>query len=108
MPIALTPRQFENNYGRKRGWVSLYDLSDPTDREIKEALIRHWFPRTVRKESPVVCLIVAESVRPSLISWKRASHEAGGREFFIPFVEVWYPGDLPLELVTDSLALTCR
>lgn len=107
-PIALSPRQLENGYGRKRGWVSLYDLSDPANLEIKEALICHWFLRTIRKENPLVCLIVAEDARPSLISWRRASREMGGAEFFIPFVETWYPGELPLRLVTDSLILTCR
>jgi len=101
--LAFTPRQPESSYGCKRGWVSLYDLSDPTDGEIKEALIRHWFLRTIRHESPHVYLIVAESTWSSLISCKRASREVGGKEFFIPFVEAWYPGDMPLELVTDSL-----
>ena len=106
--LAFTPRLPENSYGCKRGWVSLYDLSDPTDAEIKEALIRYWFLRTIRNESPQVYLIVAESAWSSLISWKRASREVGGKEFFIPFVEAWYPGDVPLQLVADSLLITCR
>ena len=106
--LAFTPRQPENSYGCKRGWVSLYDLSDPTDAEIKEALIRYWFLRTIRHESPHVYLIVAESAWSSLISWKRASREVGGKEFFIPFVEAWYPGDVPLQFVTDSLVVTGR
>ena len=106
--LAFTPRQPENSYGCKRGWVSLYDLSDPTDAEIKEALIRYWFLRTIRHESPHVYLVVAESAWSSLISWKRASREVGGKEFFIPFVEAWYPGDVPLQLVTDSLVISCR
>jgi hypothetical protein len=106
-PIALTHRQLEDSYGRKRRWVSLYDLSDSTDGEIKEALIRYWFIRAFRHENPLVCLILADSVSPSLISWKRASREVGGKEFFIPFVEAWYPGDLPLQLVNDSFVFTC-
>jgi hypothetical protein len=106
--IALTYRELENSYGRKRSWVSLYDLSDPTDGQIKEALIHYWFIQALRNENPLVCLILAESVWPSLISWKRASREVGGKEFFIPFVEAWYPGDLPLQLVTDSFVFTCR
>lgn len=106
--LAFTPRQPENSYGRKRGWVSLYDLRDPSDVEIKEALIRYWFLRTIGDESTHVYLIVAESAWSSLISWKRASREVGGKEFFIPFVEAWYPGDVPLQLVADSLVVTCR
>ena len=32
--------------------------------------------------------------------------EVGATEVFIPFVEAWYPGDIPLELVSDSLMVT--
>jgi hypothetical protein len=96
----------QNSFGYKRGWVSLYDLSDPTDREIKEALLRYWLLKTLRHESTYVYLTVAESAWPLLISWKRASREGGGKELFIPFVEAWYPGDIPLQLITDSFTLT--
>jgi hypothetical protein len=71
-------------------------------------MIRHWFLRTISDERTQVYLIVAESAWSSLISWKRASREVGGKEFFIPFVEAWYPGDVPLQLVADSLVVTCR
>jgi hypothetical protein len=82
-------------------------LRDPTDGEIKEALIRYWFLRTIGKEKTQVYLIVAEDAWSSLISWKRASREVRGKEFFIPFVEAWYPGDVPLQLVVESLIISC-
>ena len=103
---AFASRQPEQSYGYKRGWVSLCDLSDPTDADIKEALIRYWLLKTLRNEGTHVVLIIDESAWPLLISWKRASREGKGKEFFIPFVEAWYPGDIPLQLITDSLALT--
>lgn len=106
MQHAFAPRQSEQSYGYKRGWVSLYDLSDPTDAEIKESLIRYWLLKTLRSEGTHVVLIIAESAWPLLISWKRASQEGKGKELFIPFVEAWYPGDIPLQLITDSFALT--
>jgi hypothetical protein len=106
--LVFTPRQPENSYGCKRGWVSLYDLRDTTDGEIKEAMIRYWFLRAIAKENSQVYLIVAESAWSSLISWKRASREVGGKEFFVPFIEAWYPGDVPLQLVTESLMVSCR
>jgi hypothetical protein len=106
--FAFTLAQAKNCYGRKRGWVSLYDLSSPTDAEIKEALIRYSFLKTTRNEGPLVYLIVAEGAWPSLISWKRAIREVGGKEFFIPFVEAWYPGNMPLQVVSESLAVTVR
>ena len=104
--FAFTLTQSENCYGRKRGWVSLYDLSSPTDAEIKKALIRYAFLKTNNNEDTLVYLIVAEDAWPSLISWKRAIREVGGKEFFIPFVEAWYPGDMPLQLVSESLVVT--
>jgi hypothetical protein len=30
----------------------------------------------------------------------------GGQEFFVPFVEAWYPGDIPLQLVNESLMVS--
>jgi hypothetical protein len=104
--LAFTPRQLENTYGCKRGWVSLCDLRNSSDAEITEALICHWFFRITEKESTQVYLIVAESAWSSLISWRRACREGQGKEFFIPFVEAWYPGDFPLQLVSDSLVVT--
>ena len=103
--FAFNPGE-PNSYGRKRGWVRVYDLSNTADVEIKEALIRYWFFRTLRNESGHVYLIIAESAWSSLIPWTRASREVGGKEFFVPFVEAWYPGDMPLQLVSDSLLVT--
>ena len=104
--FALTLGHSKNCYGRKRGWVSVFDLSYTTDSDIKEALIRYWFLRSIRNENTHLYLFLAESAWPSLISWKRASREVGATEVFIPFVEAWYPGDIPIELVSDSLMVT--
>jgi hypothetical protein len=98
--------QTKTTYARKRGWVSLFDFSDNKDKDIKDALIRHWFFRTVRNPGTHAYLIIAESACSSLISWQQAFRDAGGKEFFIPFVETWYPGDMPLELVSDCFVVT--
>jgi hypothetical protein len=104
--FVFAPGQTEATYGRKRGWVSLLDFSDKKDRDIKDALIRHWFFRTLRNGGTHAYLIVAESAYSSLISWEQVYREAGGKEFFIPFVETWYPGDMPLQLVTECFVVT--
>lgn len=104
--FVLTPGQTETTYGRKRGWVSLYDLSYTEHTDIKEALIRYWFFRTLRAGRTDVYLMIAQSAWPSLVSWKRASSDAGKQEFFIPFVEAWYPGDIPLDLISESLVVS--
>jgi hypothetical protein len=104
--LAFSPSDPETSYGCKRGWVSLYDLRDPSDGEVKEALIRHWFLRKIVNDSARVYLIVDESAWSSLVPWERASREVGGKEFFIPFIEAWYPGDIPIRFIADSIALT--
>jgi hypothetical protein len=106
--FVFAPGRTETTYGRKRGWVSLFDFSDKVDKDIKEALIRHWFFRTLRNAGTHAYLIIAESACSSLISWQQAFREAGGKEFFIPFVETWYPGDMPLQLVCDCFVVTVR
>jgi hypothetical protein len=107
--FTLAFGQSKNSYGRKRGWVSLFDLSNRTDAEIKEALIRYYFLRVFRTEHPCICLLfIAERTWSSLIPWQRAREEVGGGEMYIPFVEAWYPGDIPLDLVTGSLIVTIQ
>jgi hypothetical protein len=106
LQFVFAPGQTETTYGRKRGWVSLFDFSDKSDKDIKEALIRHWFFRTLRIAGTHAYLIIAESACSSLISWKQAFREVGEKESFIPFVETWYPGDIPLQFVSDCFVAT--
>ena len=102
----VSPGQSANCYGRNRGWVSVYDLRNGSESDIKTALTSYWLFRSFRIEHTYVFLIVAESAWPSLISWKHASREVGGKQLFIPFVEAWYPGDMSIELLSESLAVT--
>ena len=90
--FAFTLTQSEKCYGRKRGWVSLYDLSSPTDAEIKKALIRYALLKTNRNEGTLVYLIVAEDAWPSLISWKRAIREVQRKGVLHSFCRGLVPG----------------
>ena len=83
--FILTPGQSETTYGRKRGWVSLYDLSNTEDADIKEALIRYWFFRTLRAGRTDVFLMIAQSAWSSLVSWKRAGRDVAGTGIFYSF-----------------------
>jgi hypothetical protein len=98
-----------NSYGRIRGWVSLFDLSNTADAEIKEALVCYYFLRVFHFERTHICLLfIAENAWPSLIHWQRAREDVSGKEMYIPFVEAWYPGDIPLDLISDSLVVTIQ
>ena len=100
--FVLTPGQSETTYGRKQGWVSLYDLSYTEHTDIKEALIRYWFFRTLRAGRTDVYLMIAKSAWPSLVSWKSAGRDMGGQEFFIPF---GIPATFRLSSLTKALWL---
>jgi hypothetical protein len=99
----------ENNYGRQRGWVSLLDLRDATDAYIKEALTRYYLLKVFHdKTASIYVLFIAERAWSSLIPWRHARDEVGRKQMCIPFVEAWYPGDLPLSLVSDTLVVKLR
>ena len=99
----------EKSYGGKRGWVSLFDLSNPADAYIKEALISYYFFKGfLSTTSSIYLLFIAESAWSSLISWQYARREVGQRETYIPFVETWYPGDIPLDLVDQTVMVTVQ
>jgi hypothetical protein len=104
--FAFALGQPGNSYGRKRGWISLFDLRPAEDGDVKQALIRYFFLKVFQSDSSRAVLFLAESAWPSLISWKRASQEVGGKEVYIPFVETWYPGDMPRHVISDSLLVT--
>jgi hypothetical protein len=107
--LTLAFGQSKNSYGRTRGWVSLFDLSNTADAEIKEALVCYYFLRVFHFDRPHISLLfITEKAWPSLIHWQRAREEVSGKELYIPFVEAWYPGDIPLDLVSDSLAVTIQ
>jgi len=102
----FSPARSANCYGRNRSWVSVYDLSNGAESEIKKALTGYWLFRNFRIEHTYVFLMVVESAWPSLISWKHASREVGGKELFVPFVEAWYPGNMSIDLFSESLAVS--
>jgi hypothetical protein len=102
----FNPARSANCYGRNRRWVSVYDLSNGSESEIKHALTGYWLFKRFRIERTYVFLIVVESAWPSLISWKHATREVGGKELFVPFVEAWYPGNMSIDLFSESLAVS--
>lgn len=106
--FSATHGQWANSYGRKRGWVCLFDLRNVTDVEVDEALQKYFFLKPFFDENEHVYLFISESVWPYLISWERAAREEAWKELFIPDVEVWYPGDIPISLVSDVLAVTVQ
>jgi hypothetical protein len=102
--FMLSFGRLKESYGSKRGWVSLFDLSNPHDADIRETLLRYYFFKSFHKDHGQICILfIAQDAWSSLISWQRARREVAGKELYVPFVEAWYPADIPLNLITDGL-----
>jgi hypothetical protein len=103
---GLCPAQ--TSYGAKRGYLCLFDFRVSAKSELEEAFIRHYFIKPFHYGNTYCYLSLAPSAWPKLIPWQHASSEVGTKELYIPFVEAWYPGDLPLDLVNDCLTVTVQ
>jgi hypothetical protein len=106
---SLPSSPWVNSYGPKRGWVCLFDLRNTTDAQVEMARSKYNFlrpPFSDADRNAHVYLFMSESVWPHLISWKCAEQEKAWGEMFIPDVEAWYPGDIPISCVSDALVVT--
>lgn len=92
--FSLSFPQSENNYGRKRGFVCLFDLRIVDDKIIKQELDKYYFlnPRST-KNNPVF-LILTSNTYSKLIPWTQARSEIEYKETWIPYIECWYPGNI--------------
>jgi hypothetical protein len=103
---ALCPPQ--KSYGAKRGYVCLFDFRSQGKTDLEEAFILHYFLKPFHYGNAYAYLFLAAGAWTKLIPWKQASSEIGTKELYIPFVEAWYPGDLPFELISDCLIVTVQ
>jgi hypothetical protein len=106
--FAATLRPPQTNYGGKRGYVCLFDFRRPAKSALEEAFIRHYFIKPFHYGNAYCYLLLARVAWPKLISWEHARNEVGTKELYIPFVEAWYPGDVPFDLVSDCLIVTVQ
>jgi hypothetical protein len=98
------PRNWGNDcYGRQRGFVCLFDLRDLQSEVITEYLPRCDFLYDKRFGSTSAYLLLAKSSYENIIPNRVAVDETACREFFIPWLEAWYPGRLPLERIERVL-----
>jgi hypothetical protein len=93
----------ENSYGRKRGYVCLFDLRDVTAPKLDRALEDLYFldPWSSGRTNPVF-LILREAAYKELIPGQAAR---GSGDQWIWHVECWYPQDLPLAEIDGMLAV---
>jgi hypothetical protein len=101
--FPFTFPQSSNAYGRRRGYVSLFDLRDISDDEVQEALDRFYFLDPFHERDDPVFLFLDPSAYTDLISWRTTRNDYS--EMWIPFVESWYPGDISVAVLHHALRI---
>ena len=106
------------SFGRCRGWVCLFDLRGKSDEEIDNVLSRFynflrpkWFVKLNESEyyneSRLVYLCLSQAYYNELVPNREASQN-DKRSQFIPEVECWYPGNIPIGHIEKSLCVRIR
>lgn len=103
--MGYTYPQSETSYGRKRGYICLFDLRSKTEDEIENAIECFYFLGDYRLGDKQTYLIMHEEIYADLIDSSRAKAEIGFKEMWIPNVECWYPRDLPLSSIKEIIVL---
>ena len=101
--LGATFPQSRISYGRRRGLVCLFDLRDVGDED------RFWSNfEKFSLPNPRVFLFLDPSEYPRVIPWTDANNGEVNRrgEMFIPYVEGWYPGDVPVKALSRALVVT--
>ncbi len=96
--------QSEVSYFRKRGCVCVLDLRATGPQQVDEALDKWYFlnPFPLPK-SRVAFLLLRDECYGELISRSYTQGKVDWREFSVPYVEVGYPGEIPVSLVERVL-----
>lgn len=98
--------QSEISYGVKRGYVCLFDLRSKRNDVIEDALMKFYFLNPPSCHNMPIFLILSQQLYSSLIYDTEAKKEIGYGEMYIPHVECWYPGNIPLEYIDKIIEVT--
>lgn len=109
------------SFGRRRGWVCLFDLRGKSDKEIDNVLSRFYnflgpegFDKLNKSEHytewRLVYLYLSHAYYNDLVPNREASEarKNGKPSQFIPEVECWYPGNIPIGHIEKSLCVRIR
>lgn len=107
------------SYGRNNGWVCLFDLRAKSEKEINDALDRYYFlsPTWFAVYSPdciewnIVYLLLNPNCYQHLIPNEEARKVWDTPSLntqYVPKVECWYPGNLPIDSIQRILQIKIR
>lgn len=106
--LGYTYPQSENSYGRKKGYICLFDLRRKTEEEIQHGLDCFYFLGIRQLSNKQVHLILKDEYYAKLIYTEQAKAEIGFTEMWIPYVECWYPEDLPLSNIKGMIIVNIQ
>ena len=106
----------EGSFGRRKGWICLFNLIDCSNKIIKDELIKYNFLDSQVINSPrfndnPIYLILNPKYYDEIIQneFARKNYIINGQPtLYIPFVECWYPSDLPLEKINKVLIVNFK
>lgn len=93
-----------NSFARQSGFLCLFDLCNKSDEVIQLGLSNFYFLAPPPLGNDLVFLVLSSETYAELLHWEDVKSNAGPagihRE---PYLECWYPTDLPLSSVHRAL-----
>jgi len=105
--LGFTFPQSQNSYGRNKGFVCLFDLRGKTQEVIDESLMKFNFLNPIN-DKKTIFLIISSREHSRLIPWTEAMKDVGCREVWVPNVECWYDGNIPLKHIEQIIEVTYK
>lgn len=106
--FQYTYPQSARSYARKRGYVSLFDLRTTSDDELEKALSNFYFLNPPFVDNTPLFLIISVALYPTLIPWTKARDEDAWKEMFIPYVEIFHQGDIPVSSISRVISVKIK
>ncbi len=92
-----------NSYGRAKGYVCLFDFRDKPPEAISWGLDCCNFLEANHRGDRIAILLMTAGLFDSLIPASSAFASGGQGKLWIPEVECWYSGSIPLHFVAEVL-----
>lgn len=94
----MTYPQSEKSYGGKHDCIALFDFVTATDQQLDD----NW-EHALDLVGRVLVQLSWEQLRPKIISNDICRGKPVDGKYYgcIPFLEVWYPEDIPLSMITQ-------
>lgn len=103
--LGNTFPQSARSFARQKGYVCLFDLRNKSDEAIESALSNFYFLAPHPLGDDLVFLTLRPENYTGILYWENVASTAGPAAFRIPYVECWYPTDLPLSSIHRALFL---